>query len=219
MNAQILIWRIFCLFQTPRYTIPEPAQARKSHSTTQTYHKSQRGAWTVSNGKASRFRSPANGGRWFFFSTKICREDGVILDFAGPNFVCVGNFTFRAVVCFIQINKDKECCISPHSSAFKGDQEYQHDDPWRETLTWNDALRKSTSEFQHRSYSLFTCNCHSFCSKQPEQYVSNLGLALGGTTYLSFLALFASLLVGWFLWYLLFQEFDPFCSISTLQRH
>ncbi|GMP27289.1 hypothetical protein CsSME_00003345 [Camellia sinensis var. sinensis] len=27
----------------------------------------------------------------------ICREDGVILDFAGPNFVCVDNFTFGAV--------------------------------------------------------------------------------------------------------------------------
>jgi len=28
--------------------------------------------------------------------------------------------------------------------------------------TWDDALLKSTQEFQHRSYSLFTCNCHSF---------------------------------------------------------
>lgn len=28
--------------------------------------------------------------------------------------------------------------------------------------TWDDALRKSTQEFQHHSYSLLTCNCHSF---------------------------------------------------------
>lgn len=28
--------------------------------------------------------------------------------------------------------------------------------------TWDDALRTSTQEFQHRDYSLFTCNCHSF---------------------------------------------------------
>lgn len=27
----------------------------------------------------------------------ICREDRVILDFAGPNFVCVDNFAFAAV--------------------------------------------------------------------------------------------------------------------------
>lgn len=37
----------------------------------------------------------------------ICREDGVILDFAGPNFVCVDNFAFGAVSRYIQINKDK----------------------------------------------------------------------------------------------------------------
>uniref|UniRef100_A0A0D9W078 BAH domain-containing protein n=1 Tax=Leersia perrieri TaxID=77586 RepID=A0A0D9W078_9ORYZ len=28
--------------------------------------------------------------------------------------------------------------------------------------TWDDALRKGVQEFQLRSYSLFTCNCHSF---------------------------------------------------------
>uniref|UniRef100_A0A1D1XPR9 Protein RTE1-HOMOLOG n=1 Tax=Anthurium amnicola TaxID=1678845 RepID=A0A1D1XPR9_9ARAE len=28
--------------------------------------------------------------------------------------------------------------------------------------TWDDALLRSTREFQHRSYNLFTCNCHSF---------------------------------------------------------
>lgn len=37
----------------------------------------------------------------------ICREDGVILDFAGPNFVCVDNFTFGAVARYIQISKEK----------------------------------------------------------------------------------------------------------------
>ncbi|XWS42115.1 hypothetical protein CRYUN_Cryun17cG0141200 [Craigia yunnanensis] len=161
----------------------------------------------------------------------ICREDGVILDFAGPNFVCVDNFAFGAVARYIQINKDKECCNTPHPS-----HEYPHDDTRRETLTWDDALRKSTQEFQHRSYSLFTCNCHSFVANNlnrlrfrlgewnvvnlavliflkgrwvsktaflrsflPFVIVSGLGLALGGTTYLSFLALFAFLLVGWFL--------------------
>ncbi|CAH1444753.1 unnamed protein product [Lactuca virosa] len=35
------------------------------------------------------------------------REDGVILDFAGPNFVCVDNFAFGAVTRYIQISKDK----------------------------------------------------------------------------------------------------------------
>ena len=37
----------------------------------------------------------------------ICREDGVILDFAGPNFVCVDNFAFGAVARYLQISKEK----------------------------------------------------------------------------------------------------------------
>lgn len=37
----------------------------------------------------------------------ICREDGVILDFAGPNFVCVDNFAFGAATRYLQIPKDK----------------------------------------------------------------------------------------------------------------
>lgn len=37
----------------------------------------------------------------------ICREDGVVLDFAGPNFVCVDNFAFGAVARYFQISKEK----------------------------------------------------------------------------------------------------------------
>ncbi|PPR97114.1 hypothetical protein GOBAR_AA23556 [Gossypium barbadense] len=132
----------------------------------------------------------------------ICREDGIILDFAGPNFVCVDHFTFGPVARYLQINKDKfigsvvlyaltfdgnligkscnwlpkECGISPHSSALKGDEEYQDDELRRETLTWDEALRKSTMEFQHRSYNLFTCNCHSFVANN----LNKLGFRYGG---------------------------------------
>jgi hypothetical protein len=37
----------------------------------------------------------------------ICREDGVILDFAGPNFVCVDNFAFGSVTRYLQISNEK----------------------------------------------------------------------------------------------------------------
>lgn len=53
---------------------------------------------------------------WFFpfiGHIGICREDGVILDFAGPNFVCVDNFTFGAVARYIQLNKEKVCILPP----------------------------------------------------------------------------------------------------------
>ncbi|KAI4314799.1 hypothetical protein L6164_027671 [Bauhinia variegata] len=92
----------------------------------------------------------------------ICREDGVILDFAGPNFVCVDNFAFGAPTRYIQVNREK-CCIPSPQSAYNGDDGYmQEETAGGDLRTWDDALRKGTQEFQHRSYNLFTCNCHSF---------------------------------------------------------
>jgi hypothetical protein len=41
----------------------------------------------------------------------ICREDGVKLDFAGPNFVSVDNFAFGAVARYIQVNGDEVCFL------------------------------------------------------------------------------------------------------------
>ncbi|KAA3476236.1 protein RTE1-HOMOLOG [Gossypium australe] len=105
----------------------------------------------------------------------ICKEDGVILDFAGPSCVSIDDFAFEAVARYIQINKDKECSISYHSSALKGDQEYRHDD-LREALTWDDALEKGIQEFQHRPYNLFTCNYHSFVANN----LNKLGFHSGG---------------------------------------
>ncbi|KAJ9147020.1 hypothetical protein P3X46_029226 [Hevea brasiliensis] len=115
----------------------------------------------------------------------ICREDGVILDFAGPNFVCVDNFAFGAVTRYIQINKEKECSISLHPSAFKSEDEYNRDPTQRETFTWDDALRKSTQEFQHHSYSLFNCNCHSFVANN----LNRLGYHSGGWNVVNLAAL------------------------------
>lgn len=91
----------------------------------------------------------------------ICREDGVILDFAGPNFVCVDNFAFGAVTRYLQIDAKLCCAISFLASCRNGDPQNQNGSEG-EIFTWDDALRKSTLEFQHRSYNLLTCNCHSF---------------------------------------------------------
>ncbi|TXG59738.1 hypothetical protein EZV62_014311 [Acer yangbiense] len=167
----------------------------------------------------------------------ICREDGVILDFAGPNFVCVDSFAFGSPTRYILVNKEKQCSISPYLSGFNAENPYQPNEPGREeALTWDDALQKSTQEFQHREYNLFTCNCHSFVANNlnrlslnsggwnvvnlaafmflhgrwvsisavlrtflPFVIVTFLGLTFGGTTYLTFLAFFTCLLIGWFL--------------------
>ncbi|GMY12150.1 protein RTE1-HOMOLOG [Fagus crenata] len=165
----------------------------------------------------------------------ICREDGVILDFAGPNFVCVDNFAFGSVTRYLQISKEK-CGISPYPSLYNSEDGYIPDEPGREGLTWDDALRKSTQEFQHRSYNLFACNCHSFVANNLNRMTFNsggwnvvnlaaliflkgrwvstgamvrtflpfviafaLGLAFGGSTFLTYWAFFTCFLVGWFL--------------------
>ncbi|KAJ4963501.1 hypothetical protein NE237_023440 [Protea cynaroides] len=157
----------------------------------------------------------------------ICREDGVILDFAGPNFVSVDNFTFGAVARYFQLNREKGR-VPPLVG---------NEIPNTERMTWDDALRRSTQEFQHRSYNLFTCNCHSFVANNlnrlgngstsrwnvvnlatfiflkgrwvnkvaivksflPFIIILTLGLMFGGWIFATVLASFAFILVGWFL--------------------
>lgn len=165
----------------------------------------------------------------------ICREDGVILDFAGPNFVCVDNFAFGSVTRYLQISKEK-CCISSCPSSHDSEDGLVQDEAGEDILTWDDALRRSTQDFQHRSYNLLTCNCHSFVANNlnrlgflsggwnvvnlaaliflkgrwvstasmvrsllPFGIVFALGLAFGGLTFLTYLAFFTCILVGWFL--------------------
>lgn len=54
----------------------------------------------------------------------ICREDGVILDFAGPNFVSVDNFTFGSPTRYFHVSREQCCCLSPYSAEHTG--EYVH---------------------------------------------------------------------------------------------
>ncbi|KAF3324417.1 Protein RTE1 [Carex littledalei] len=150
----------------------------------------------------------------------ICREDGVILDFAGPYFVSVDNFAFGAVTRYIQIS---------------GDECYKLIDPQGD-MKWDEALRKGIQEYQNRSYNLFTCNCHSFVANNlnrlfynghdkwnvvslatimflrgkfvnkramvksflPFFVVVGLGLVWGGSMFLIGLVAFALALTGWF---------------------
>jgi len=90
----------------------------------------------------------------------ICREDGVILDFAGPNFVSVDDFAFGAVARYIQLSK-QQCCFPMHLSGHTCKSGFKHTELGT-SISWDDALHNSTQHFQHKSYNLFTCNCHSF---------------------------------------------------------
>ncbi|GER40395.1 RTE1-homolog [Striga asiatica] len=175
---------------------------------------------------------------WFFpciGHIGICREDGVILDFAGPNFVCVDSFAFGAPTRYIQLTKE-QCRTLLNSHTHDHENDHIQNGARTEIISWDDALRKSTQEYQHQSYNILTCNCHSFVANclnrlkfdaggwnvvnlallifikgrfisklailktyLPFVVVSGLGLAFGGETFLTYLALFVFVLVGWFL--------------------
>lgn len=90
----------------------------------------------------------------------ICREDGAILDFSGSNFVNIDDFAFGSAARYLQLNRE-QCCFPPNLAAHTCGQGYMHAE-YGTATTWDDALRSSTRNFEHKTYNLFTCNCHSF---------------------------------------------------------
>ncbi|XP_054819764.1 protein REVERSION-TO-ETHYLENE SENSITIVITY1 [Prosopis cineraria] len=90
----------------------------------------------------------------------ICREDGVVLDFSGSNFVNVDDFAFGAVARYLQLDRN-QCCFPPNLSAHTCENAYRHSENGT-AVTWDDALRSSVRYFENKTYNLFTCSCHSF---------------------------------------------------------
>lgn len=81
---------------------------------------------------------------------------------------------FNLFLKLFPLNVGQECSSSLRPSACISEDD--EDLTRRGTLTWDDALRKSTQEFQHHSYSLFTCNCHCFVANS----LNRLGFHSGG---------------------------------------
>ncbi|GMG99108.1 hypothetical protein Nepgr_000948 [Nepenthes gracilis] len=90
----------------------------------------------------------------------ICREDGVILDFSGSNLVNVDNFAFGSVARYLQLDR-RQCCFPPHFMGHTCKIPFKHAE-YGTAISWDEALRSSMHHFEHKSYNLFTCNCHSF---------------------------------------------------------
>lgn len=134
------------------------------------------------------------------------------------------------------LNLLEQCCIFLNDREVHGEEELRQNEAPGDNAAWDDALHRSTQEYQHHSYNLLTCNCHSFVANclnrlkfetggwnvvnlavliffkgshvskvaiaktyLPFLVVSSIGLAFGGLTYLTYLAAFFSILVGWFL--------------------
>lgn len=77
----------------------------------------------------------------------ICREDGTVIDFSGSNFLNVDDFAFGSVARYLQLEREQE--RYKHLQNGTG-------------VSWDDAILSSMHHFEHKSYNLFTCNCHSF---------------------------------------------------------
>ncbi|THF95275.1 hypothetical protein TEA_020070 [Camellia sinensis var. sinensis] len=90
----------------------------------------------------------------------ICREDGAVLDFSGSNFVNVDEFAYGAVARYLQLDREK-CCFPPNLVGHTCKHRYKHAE-YGTAITWDDALQSSMRHFEHKTYNLFTCNCHSF---------------------------------------------------------
>ncbi|KAF5192536.1 Thiamine phosphate phosphatase-like protein [Thalictrum thalictroides] len=90
----------------------------------------------------------------------ICREDGSILNFSGSNFVNVNDFAFGAVARYLELDREK-CCFPPSLSTHTCKIAYRHMERGV-AMTWDNALNTTMHHFEHKSYNLFTCNCHSY---------------------------------------------------------
>lgn len=61
--------------------------------------------------------------------------------------------------CFV-INHG-QCCFPPNLVGHTCKHGYKHGEKGT-AVSWDDALGLSMQHYQHKSYNLFTCNCHSF---------------------------------------------------------
>ncbi|KAM7507534.1 hypothetical protein LguiA_017987 [Lonicera macranthoides] len=90
----------------------------------------------------------------------ICKEGGAILDFSGSNFVNVEDFAFGAPARYLQLDRE-QCCFPSNLAGHTCKCRYKHAE-YGTAITWDDALQSSIRPFEHKSYNIFTCNCHSF---------------------------------------------------------
>uniref|UniRef100_A0A3N7H8P8 LRAT domain-containing protein n=1 Tax=Populus trichocarpa TaxID=3694 RepID=A0A3N7H8P8_POPTR len=62
---------------------------------------------------------------------------------------------------FNLIENREQCCFPPNLTGHTCKHGYKHSE-YGTAITWDDALQSSMRHFDHKTYNLFTCNCHSF---------------------------------------------------------
>ncbi|KAL0311882.1 UNVERIFIED_CONTAM: protein REVERSION-TO-ETHYLENE SENSITIVITY1 [Sesamum radiatum] len=90
----------------------------------------------------------------------VCREDGTIIDFSGSNLIQVDDFAFGPVGRYLQLDR-KQGCFPPTLAGHTCKHHSMHAE-YGTAISWDDAIQSSSRHYEHKSYNLFTCNCHSF---------------------------------------------------------
>lgn len=86
----------------------------------------------------------------------------------------------------MDLDFNQESSHSSGSCMFNGESRYeQEEDSHEKEPTWDDALRKGTQEYQHHSYNILTCNCHSFVANN----LNRLAVKSGGWNVVNLAAL------------------------------
>nr|ADW80942.1 RTE1-like protein 1 [Dianthus caryophyllus] len=109
----------------------------------------------------------------------ICREDGVILCFTTSYFVFVDDFGYFSVTRYLQI--DEKLCRAISSLPSDKNEERHQNSEENKIVSWDHGLQKSILEYQHHSYNLLTCNCHSFVANS----LNHLGFCGGSWNVVS----------------------------------
>lgn len=135
----------------------------------------------------------------------ICREDGVILDFAGA--INIDNLAFGSTAKYVSLRRDKCCfpryghtCGIPEKHAMAG-----------MAYSWDDAVSRSVQVYVKKQYNFFTCNCHSFVANCMNR------MAYGGHTNWNLIdVLLLALVQGEFVdYYGFLRAYLPFIAVMS----
>ncbi|KAJ6698127.1 PROTEIN REVERSION-TO-ETHYLENE SENSITIVITY1 [Salix purpurea] len=69
---------------------------------------------------------------------------------------------------YLQLDR-QQCCFPPNLAGHACKHGYKHSE-YGTAITWDDALQSTTRLFEHKTYNLFTCNCHSFAANCLNRY-------------------------------------------------
>lgn len=112
---------------------------------------------------------------------------------------------------FYEFKLFKQCCFPSNLAGHTCKYRYKHAE-YGTAITWDDALQSSIRPFEHKSYNIFTCNCHSFVASCLNR------LCYGGSMDWNMVNVAALILFEgrWVSWISVLKAFLPFVVVGCL---